>query len=253
MDLETTARAVAATLAGARRVAFITGAGISAESGLPTYRGVGGLYNEMTIDEGLPIEVILSGDTFERDPALTWKYIFEIERACRGAVPNDAHRLIAALERHCEVWVVTQNVDGFHREAGSTNVIELHGNLSELYCLVCGARTHSRTFDGLALPPQCADCGGLLRPDVVLFGEMLPERAVRRYEIEMARGFDVMFSVGTTAAFPYVYGPVVEASEAGRTTVEINPDRTLLSDVVTHRFAAGALVALRAIVDALGP
>ena len=251
MTLEETARDVAAALAGAHRVAFITGAGISAESGLPTYRGIGGLYNEMTIDEGLPIEDILSGDTFARDPALTWKYLFEIERACRGARPNDAHRLIAALARRCEVWVITQNVDGFHREAGSTNVIELHGNLSELYCLSCGARVHSRSFDGLTLPPRCAACGGLLRPDVVLFGEMLPERAIRRYEIEMSRGFDLLFSVGTTASFPYIYGPFIEASEAGVTTVEINPDRTLLSPVVTHRMAVGALAALRAIVAAL--
>lgn len=248
---EHAARGIAAALKGARRIAFITGAGISAESGLPTYRGVGGLYNDMTIDEGLPIEEILSGDTFARDPALTWKYIFEIERACRGAAPNEAHRLIARLEHRCEVWVVTQNVDGFHREAGSSNVIELHGNLSELFCLSCGARVHSRSFEALALPPRCADCGGLLRPDVVLFGEMLPERAVRRYETEMSRGFDVLFSVGTTAAFPYIYGPVMEASGSGVVTVEINPDRTLLSDVVTYRMALGALAALRAIVAEL--
>jgi NAD-dependent deacetylase len=239
---------VARLLARARRVAFITGAGISAESGLPTYRGVGGLYNEMTIDEGLPIEDILSGDTFAADPALTWKYLFEIERACRGARPNPAHALIAGLETCCEVCVITQNVDGFHVDAGSSDVIEIHGRLSELLCTSCARRTRTRDFDGLALPPRCEECGGVLRPDVVLFGEMLPPRALARYERALLRGFDLVFAVGTTAGFPYIYEPVAAHARAGVPTVEINPDRTPLSDLVSHRFPCGAVAALQAVV-----
>lgn len=245
-----TARAVALLLRGARRIAFFTGAGISAESGLPTYRGVGGLYNDMTIDEGLPIEEILSGDTFAHDPALTWKYLFEIERACRGARPNLAHALIADLERTHEVCVITQNVDGFHVEAGSSDVIELHGRLRELRCTQCGAPSTCRDFDGLHLPPRCTTCAGILRPEVVLFGEMLPLRAVARYEAALRRGFDVVFAIGTTAGFPYIHDPIARCARELVPTIEINPDRTPLSSVVTHRFDCGAAAALQAIVDA---
>lgn len=244
------AREVAALLRSASRIGFFTGAGISAESGLPTYRGVGGLYNEMTIDEGLPIEDILSGDMFVRDPALTWKYLFEIELACRGARPNAAHALIASLERTHEVCVITQNVDGFHVEAGSTDVIEIHGRLRELRCTQCGAISTRRDFDGLALPPRCAACGGILRPEVVLFGEMLPLRAVARYEAALLRGFDVIFAIGTTAGFPYIYEPVASSARRHVPTIEINPDLTPLSALVSHRFGCGAAAALRAIVEA---
>lgn len=250
-DIAESIDGIIAHLAVAKRIAFITGAGISAESGLPTYRGIGGLYNEMTIDEGLPIEEILSGEFFAREPAITWKYLLEIERACRGAAPNAAHRLIAMLEDRFEVCVITQNVDGFHRLAGSSNVIELHGALRELCCIGCGARSSSQSFESLALPPRCAVCRNVLRPDVVLFGEMLPPMAVAHYEREARRGFDAVFAVGTTAVFPYIHGPVLAAAREGKLTVEINPDRTLLSDHVSKRLACGALVALQALVRAL--
>lgn len=245
----TAARAVAEVLRGARRVAVITGAGISAESGLPTYRGVGGLYNEMTIDEGLPIEEILSGVMFARDPALTWKYILEIERACRGARPNAAHVAIAKLDRTHEVCVITQNVDGFHVAAGSRDVIEVHGRLSELRCTACAAVSAQPDFDALELPPRCGRCRGILRPNVVLFGEMLPLRAAARYEAALRRGFDLVFAIGTTAGFPYIFEPVALCAREGIPTVEINPDRTPLSTLVAHRLRCGAVAALRAIVD----
>lgn len=246
------AEELAAELRGARRVAFLTGAGLSAESGLPTYRGVGGLYNGMTREEGRPIEEILSGDVFAREPALTWKYLLEIERACRGAEPNLAHQLIAALDAQCEVWVITQNVDGLHQRAGSQRVIELHGRLRELVCTGCTQDPEVSSFDELCLPPRCAACGAVLRPMVVLFGEMLPAADLARYERELAKGFDVMFAVGTTAGFPYIYDPVVAAGRRGTTTVEINPDETSLSQRVQHRMACGAVPALRAIAARLG-
>ncbi len=235
----------------ARRVAVLTGAGMSAESGLPTYRGIGGLYNDMDIEEGLPIEEILHAYTFARDPALTWKYLAKIEQACRGAEPNDGHRLLAQWDERFELYVVTQNVDGFHRDAGSANVIELHGNLRHLSCCDCRADFDVETFDALPIPPRCGKCDGLVRPDVVLFGEMLPAAATAAYERELARGFDVIFAIGTTAAFPYIHGPVAEAAAKGGVTVEINPDTTVLSDQVSHRVRSGALVALSAIDQAL--
>ena len=250
--LEDTAELLAATLRGAGRVAFLTGAGLSAESGLPTYRGMGGLYNGMTRDEGRPIEDILSGATFAQSPALTWKYLREIERACRGAAPNAAHRLIAALEALCEVRVITQNVDGLHQAAGSSQIIELHGRLRELHCTRCRWRESAENFDGFTLPPRCGECGGVMRPNVVLFGEMLPLASVARYERELAKGFDMIFTVGTTAGFPYIHDPVVEATRRGIITVEINPDHTPLSGRVAHRMACGAVRALQAIGARLG-
>lgn len=251
-DPEPMARRIARALAGARRLCFITGAGLSAESGLPTYRGVGGLYNDVATDEGLPIEDLLSGAMFARDPALTWKYIARIERACRGATFNAAHAMIAALEAHFDVVVITQNVDGFHRAAGSTRVIELHGDLHRLYCTGCDRRVRVTDYAGLELPPRCPACAGIVRPDVVLFGEMLPAAAIAAQDVEHARGFDALFAVGTTAGFPYISGPVLDAVRRGVPAIEINPDRTVLSASVTHRLPAGAVVALAAITDALG-
>ena len=242
---------LAASLRGARRVAVLTGAGMSAESGLPTYRGIGGLYNDMDVEEGLPIEEILHAYTFTRKPALTWKYLAKIEQACRGAEPNDGHRVLAQWDERFELYVVTQNVDGFHRAAGSANVIELHGNLRRLYCCDCRANFEVEAFDGLPIPPRCDQCDGLVRPDVVLFGEMLPAAALAAYERELGRGFDVIIAIGTTAAFPYIHDPVAQATARGCVTAEINPDITVLSDQVSHRVPSAALVALRAIDQAL--
>src|SRR5918911_4177898 len=113
-----------------RSLLFITGAGMSADSGLPTYRGVGGLYDAGETEEGFPIEAVLSGEMFRHRPGWTWKYLRQIERACRGATCNRGHVVIAEMERHFpRVWTLTQNVDGFHRAAGATNVIAIHGNL----------------------------------------------------------------------------------------------------------------------------
>ncbi len=238
---------VARALAKARRVCFITGAGISADSGLPTYRGLGGLYNDVVTAEGLPIEELLSGRMFRQAPATTWKYIAQIEAACRGARCNDAHRAIARLERTHEVVVVTQNVDGFHRDAGSTNVIELHGDLHRLACTRCRWCDRVPDYEDLDLPPRCPVCRGIMRPEVVLFGEMLPDEAVARRNAELERGFDMIFAVGTTAGFPYISGPVEAAARLGVPTVEVNPDVTPLSAVVDWHLPMGAVRAFGAL------
>lgn len=247
---ETTLDAVARQLERARSVLFITGAGISADSGLPTYRGFGGLYaDDAPTDEGLSIEDALSGEVFSVRPDITWKYLAQIEATCRGALPNAAHHAIVAIEERLPATtVLTQNIDGLHRQAGSRRLIEIHGNLQELSCTVC---RHHEQFDSLAtrsLPPRCPACGGVLRPQVVLFGEALPADAVRRLVAAEAHGFDLVFSIGTSSIFPYIVQPVLRALEAGVPTVEINPQRTRLSGIVDHQLPLGAAAAMSALL-----
>jgi NAD-dependent deacetylase len=244
---------VAARLAGARRLLFVTGAGMSADSGLPTYRGVGGLYDGIETQDGIPIEEALSGGAMRRDPALTWKYIMQIEQACRGAQPNPGHRAIAALEqRFAEVWVLTQNVDGLHREAGSQRIIDIHGDVRKLACTACAWRVEVSDYAGLSSPPRCPDCNAILRPEVVLFGEMLPLDKVAVLQRELERGFDAVFSIGTSSVFPYIAEPVIAARMTGALTVEINPGLSEVSDIVEERLAVGASDALSALAEVLG-
>jgi len=244
--------AVCDALRNAKRVAVLTGAGMSAASGLPTYRGIGGLYNDIEVEQGMPIEEILHAYTMVRNPALTWKYLLQIARACNAAKPNAGHVILAAWQRRFELHVITQNVDGFHREAGSKRLIELHGNLSELFCLDCARPFKLSDFDFNALPPRCVSCDGLVRPNVVLFGEVLPAAGMQAYEAELARGFDVMLAIGTSAGFPYIQEPLRLARQQGAITVEINPDTTSLSAEVSLKIALPAVEALEAIERSLG-
>ena len=238
---------VAAFLREASSVLFITGAGISADSGLPTYRGIGGLYEDAETPEGIPIEEALSGEMMRRHPALTWKYIHQIEASARGASFNRAHSILAEAERRFErVWVLTQNVDGLHRKAGSKNVIDIHGDVHDVLCTACEHRSTVEDYSHLAPLPLCPDCGAPLRPDVVLFGELLPRKKVETLERELLRGFDVVFSIGTTSVFPYIARPVVEARMKRKATVEINPGETLISGEVDVKLEMGAAEACEA-------
>ena len=234
----------------ARRVLFVTGAGISADSGLPTYRGIGGLYNDQTTEDSFSIETALSGAMLEANPAITWKYLHQIEHACRGARFNDAHAIIAEWQDHFEVCVLTQNIDGFHRDAGSRNLIEIHGDIHDLYCTRCDYAATVPDYSDLNLPPACPRCHALVRPRVVLFGEVLPSPAIQHLYRELDQGFDLVFSIGTTSVFPYIAGPVVQASQMGIPTVEINPADTNVTRFVDYKLAAGAAASLRAIRQA---
>jgi len=244
-------RRVARAIEQAERILIITGAGLSADSGLPTYRGLGGLYNGHTA-EGLPIEAALSGPMLQRDPALCWKYLAELGKACLGARANAGHRAIAELQRRKpECWVLTQNIDGYHRAAGSPaeRLIEIHGELAPLYCQSCGAEDPELAEHlSRPLPPKCRQCGGILRPPVVLFEEMLPEAAIDSLYTELRKGFAVVLSVGTSASFPYIVEPVLRTRQAGGLTVEINPTRTDLSDVVDVHLQGRALDVLPELV-----
>lgn len=253
MSTEDTIARIAELLRQSRRVLFVTGAGISADSGLPTYRGVAGLYEGKETEEGLPIEAALSGEVFALRPDITWKYLAQIERNCRGAKPNAAHRAIAELEtRLALAQVFTQNVDGLHRRAGSRDLIEVHGSLDTLHCPRCRYRSPVESLEGRDLPPQCPQCGSVLRPDIVLFGESLPEGAIDRLLATLAEGVDMVFAIGTTAVFPYVAHPVMAAVRARIPTVEINPAATRLSEHVGFRLRMGAAAALTAIMARLG-
>ena len=232
-------------LGGADSALFITGAGISADSGVPTYRGIGGLYEGAGTGDGVPIELAVSGHMMNTDPALCWKYIAQVELTCRGARHNRAHEILAEIERELSrVWVITQNVDGFHRDAGSRNLIEIHGNVRELSCTRCPFTDNVSDYSGLKIPPKCPDCSGLVRPDVVLFGEMLPVTQMYR---TLSEPFDLVVSIGTTAMFPYIAQPVLDAARAGVPTVEINPGESEISSAVDLHIRAAARPTLDAV------
>jgi len=237
--------AVIGLLKGAKSVLFVTGAGVSADSGLPTYRGVGGLYNDKVTAEGIPIETALAGEMLYRRPEVTWKYLAQIEERCRRARPNRAHEVIAAFEGVFErVWVLTQNIDGFHQAAGSHCVIDIHGDFHNIACMHCSWRTRVKDYAGLTFPPRCPECQAVVRPEVVFFGEMLPEKKLALLHRELSRGFDVTFCVGTTSVFPYIQQPVYLAHQAGRPTVEVNPSETEVSEIVDVAWRAGAAEAM---------
>jgi NAD-dependent deacetylase len=246
--------AVVALLRQSRSLLLITGAGLSADSGLPTYRGSGGLYATDPEADGPPIEELLSAEGMRRDPHAGWRHLGRVELACRDATPNRGHAVIAAMEQEFErVWVLSQNVDGFHQRAGSRNVIAIHGNLHQLRCCSCSYRTRVESFAGLdPLPPTCPSCGGMLRPDVVLFGEHLDQANLALYDREVNRAFDLVLSIGTTSLFSYIMEPVIDAALFERASVEINPETTQISDLVTLRLPLGAEAALVAIWERYG-
>ena len=233
-------------LGRARRVLAITGAGLSADSGLPTYRGTNGLYQaDRTADHGHPIEEALSRPMLLEKPEITWRHLKELEQARRGAEPNRGHRALAEMDGYLDaVWVLTQNLDGLHHDAGSRHILDVHGDLHELSCTRCDFHERVADYSGLETPPHCPRCGGVLRPQVVLFGEPLSAEKLRRLDEEMRRGFDLVFSIGTSSLFDYIAAPVRLAKAAGKTTVEINPAHTPVSDLVDIKIQARAAVAL---------
>ena len=236
---------VVGLLKGSKSILFITGAGVSADSGLPTYRGIGGLYDKRTTDEGIPIETALAGEMMEERPEVTWKYLIQVEKKCRNATFNRAHQVIAEMERHFQrVWVLTQNIDGFHRAAGSRNVIEIHGEMHKLFCSECGWRATVKDYSQIDIPPHCPQCAHTIRPEVVLFGELLPAREMQILFEELRKGFDIYFSVGTSSVFPYIQQPMIDAKLSRRPTVEINPAHSEISHLVDIKLPLRAAEAL---------
>jgi NAD-dependent deacetylase len=227
-------------LRAARGVFVLTGAGVSAESGVPTFRGGG----RAAVWKGMPFDVISSAEMVGRDLALVWEWFDYRRGVLQTCRPNPAHETLARWQtRFPRFTLATQNIDGLHSEAGSRVVLELHGNAWRARCLDCGGREDVREKEAGARPPVCRACGGLMRPDVVLFGEMLPED-VWGEAAERAAAADVCFVVGTSAIVYPAAGLPLAAKRAGAFLVEVNPEETPLSDAcdLTLRGAAGEVL-----------
>jgi NAD-dependent deacetylase len=219
-----------------RRVVVFTGAGVSAESGIPTFRGAGGLWRNFRAED------LATPEAFERDPKLVWEWYEWRRGLIREAQPNAAHRALARLP---DALVVTQNVDGLHARAGSADVLELHGNIFRARCVrESAARGAPDAFADL--PPRCT-CGALLRPDVVWFGEMLPEGAMDRAVREIRRA-DLLLVIGTSG----VVQPAASLVHVHRSlSIEINPAASALTSACTLAIAATAAGATPPIVEAI--
>lgn len=206
-------------LGQARKVAVLTGAGISAESGVPTFRGPGGLW------ENHRPEDLATPQAFARDPELVWRWYLWRRGLIAQCAPNPAHRALAELERRVEEFtLITQNVDGLHRLAGSQNILEVHGNLWMVRCTACGARYEERELD-MPARPACRQCGGLLRPHVVWFGESL-DSAILDHAWRAAADCGVMLVVGTSAVVQPAAGLASVARQAGAFVIEVNLEPT---------------------------
>lgn len=241
--------AVATLLTQARSALFITGAGLSADSGMPHYRGLPGLERK-TKEEGKLFEAALAIETFQRKPGATWRFLLEMDAHVRAARPNRGHEVLAELEREIgRTAVMTLNVDRLHQRAGSRNVIEMHGSLHDLLCVRCELSVRHERFDRLDIPPRCQTCGTVLRPDMPLFGEALPADPFTRLQAELDAGFDLVAVIGVGTMFPYIARPILVAKSEGVPTIEIGQHTTDLSDVVDFRFRGSPMRVLDLIGD----
>ena len=241
--------AVANLLTQARSVLFITGSGMSAESDLPHYRGIPGLHRRNR-DEGKLFEAALALETLQRKPMTTWKLLLDMDARVRAAKPNAGHEALVLFERYLErCTIMTINVDRLHQRAGSKNVIEMHGALHDLLCMSCEISTRHERFDRIDVPPLCAACGSVLRPDMPLFGEALPADPFTRLQAELDEGFDMVIAIGVAMMFPYLARPLLVAKSEGVPTVEIGTTNTDVSEVVDFRFKGSPTRILDAIAD----
>ena len=244
-------RQAAELLSSARRGLALTGAGVSAESGIPTFRGQDGLWKQFD-----PVKVA-SIEYFMADPSAYWKVSKDRGRAALAARPNAGHNALAALEAAGYVTaVVTQNTDGLHQESGSRNVIEIHGSGRTVQCLDCGNREPRGDVQArlaLEMPPRCKLCGGtFLKPTVVLFGEPVPQAAVTR-ALALAREADVVLVVGSSlVVYPAADIPLV-ALRSGARMIVINAEPTPfdeLAEVVIHGRSGEVLPEIVALIGA---
>jgi NAD-dependent deacetylase len=208
----------------AHTVTAFTGAGVSAESGVPTFRGTDGIWKKFKPEELATI------DAFMRNPELVWEWYAHRKKIIGGIEPNPGHVALARMEKLFPAFtVITQNIDNLHRRAGSTIVHELHGNIERNYCITCGTPYGKDAIADLQGAPRCTSCGGLIRPDVVWFGEMLPEDEWES-SVRAAESADVFLSIGTSGVvFPAASLPMM-AKQAGAYLVEINPEETPLTE-----------------------
>ena len=243
---------LAGRIGRAARLTVVTGAGVSAASGIPSFRGPGGLWREFRPEE------LATPEAFERDPKLVWEWYAWRRELVARARPNRAHEVLAAWSRRIPGFrLVTQNVDGLHERAGTRNVSRFHGSLWEVSCRErCAAsprRWADETVSFSELPPRCPHCGGLLRPGVVWFGEPIDPEVLAA--ADAALDCDVCMAVGTSALVYPAAGLVTAAGARGAFTAEINPEATPSSgvvDVAVLGKAEDVLHALERLITAAG-
>jgi NAD-dependent deacetylase len=232
-------------LRNAQHIAVLTGAGVSAESGVPTFRdALTGLWSSFNPQE------LATREAFQRNPKMVWEWYAYRRTLTSSAAPNPGHYALAELEKRAPKFtLITQNIDGLHARAGSQNIIELHGNIHRTKCFKEDTPAPNWLDDG-QVPPRCPRCNSYLRPDVVWFGEMLPPLALDE-SFRAAESSDVFLAIGTSgvvepaASLPFV------ALRAGAFVVEINPESTPLSESATFRIAAPSGIALPALLKSL--
>jgi NAD-dependent deacetylase len=214
-----------AWLAEAAGVAVLTGAGISAESGIPTFRGASGLWREYKPED------LATPEAFARDPKLVWEWYDWRRGIISKAVPNAAHKALVQLEiRKPGFTLITQNVDGLHDMAGSGKILKLHGDIWRMRCTQCGANFPNRRVPLPKIPPHCA-CGGMARPGVVWFGEPLPEGMMQEAE-HAAASAQVFLVIGTSAVVYPAAGLIPYAKQSGARVIEINMEPTPATAIV---------------------
>ena len=233
---------VADKLQQAKKIVFVTGAGISQESGIPTFRGNDGLWRK---HDPMQLATI---DAFYQNPKLVWEWYEDRRKNILVAKPNAGHVAIADLAKYKEVWVLTQNIDGLHQRAGSKNVLELHGSIITIKCTVCDFKDKiASNFS--EFPPLCK-CGNILRPDVVWFGEPLPQDVWGEAMMQVSQ-CDVMVVAGTSLAVSPANLLPVYAKQNGAIMIEVNPEETLMShsmDLSIRATSANALPQIISIV-----
>lgn len=233
---------VAKKLQQAKKIVFVTGAGISQESGIPTFRGNDGLWRK---HDPMQLATI---DAFYQNPKLVWEWYEDRRKNILAAKPNAGHVAIADLAKYKQVWVLTQNIDGLHQRAGSRNVLELHGSIITIKCTVCDFKDKI-TSSFSEVPPLCK-CGNILRPDVVWFGEPLPQDVWGEAMIQASK-CDVMVVAGTSLAVSPANLLPVYAKQNGALMIEVNPEETLMShnmDLSIRATSANALLQIVSLV-----
>jgi len=228
----------------AKKIVFVTGAGISQESGIPTFRGNDGLWRKYD-----PMQ-LATIDAFNKNPKLVWEWYEDRRKNILGAKPNPGHLAIAELEKFKDVVVLTQNIDGLHQRAGSSNVLELHGSIIRIKCTVCEFEDDiPSSFENL--PPRCTRCGNILRPDVVWFGEPLPQKVWNQAIIE-AKTCEIMIIAGTSLVVSPANTLPVYAKQNNATLIEVNPEQTQMSSEMDMSIRTTSAKALPSIIKIFG-
>ena len=233
-DLEAKLDELEKALRGSPKIAVLTGAGISAESEIPTFRGQDGLWKQFRAEQ------LATPQAFHRNPALVWEWYDWRRGIIASKEPHAGHRVLARWERHFPHFVlITQNVDGLHRKAGSQNVLELHGNIWEVRCTADGRVSENFDAPLKSIPPLCPACGSLLRPNVVWIGEALPVETLEEAYAASA-SCDLMFVIGTSAFIQPAASLPLLAVQRGAPVVEVNPEPTPLTASVDFVFQGKA-------------